>query len=40
VDVPLGAGHVVLFANDPTWRAYWRGLDRLLLAAILFPSAM
>lgn len=40
VDVPLGGGHVVLFANDPTWRAYWRGLDRLLLAAILFPTAM
>ena len=40
VDVPLGGGHVVLFANDPTWRAYWRGLDRLLLAAILFSSAM
>ena len=40
VDVPLGGGHVVLFANDPTWRAYWRGLDRLLLAAILFSTAM
>jgi len=40
VDVPLGDGHVVLFANDPTWRAYWRGLDRLLLAAILFSTAM
>jgi hypothetical protein len=40
VDVPVGKGHVILFANDPTWRAYWVGLDRLFLAAILFPTAM
>ena len=40
VDVPLGGGHVVLFANDPAWRAYWTGLDRLLLAAVLFSPAM
>ena len=38
-DVPLGKGHVILFANDPTFRAYWRGLDRLFLAAVLFSTA-
>ncbi len=38
-DVPVGKGHVVLFADDPTFRAYWRGLDRLFWNAIfLTPS--
>ncbi len=39
-DVPLGQGHVILFANDPTFRTYWRGLDRLFLSGILFAPAM
>jgi len=39
-DVPVGGGHVILFANDPTFRTYWRGLDRLFLAALLFSTAM
>lgn len=34
-DVPLGKGHVILFADDPTFRAYWRGLDRLFLSSLL-----
>lgn len=38
-DVPLGSGHVILFADDPTFRLYWRGLDRLLLSSILFAPA-
>lgn len=38
-DVPLGDGHVILFADDPTFRAYWRGLDRLFIGSILFSSA-
>lgn len=38
-DVPAGRGHVVLFADDPTFRAYWRGLDRLFWNAVfLTPS--
>jgi hypothetical protein len=38
-DVPAGQGHVVLFADDPTFRAYWRGLDRLFWNAVfLTPS--
>ena len=39
-DVPLGRGHVILFANDPTFRNYWRGLDRLFLSGVLFSTAM
>ncbi len=39
VDVPHGKGHVILFSNDPTWRAYWRGLDRLVLAGVFFSTA-
>ena len=39
-DVPFGRGHVILFANDCTWRAYWRGLDRLFLSGILFSTVM
>lgn len=37
-DIPLGEGHVILFANDPTFRAYWRGLDRLFIGSILLPG--
>ena len=39
IDVPPGDGHVVLFANDPAWRAFWIDLDRLFPAAILFSKA-
>jgi len=35
-----GAGTVVLFSEDPSFRASWEGLDRLLLHAILLPSSM
>ena len=38
-DVPVGGGHVILFADDPTFRAYWRGLDRLFIESILLSSA-
>lgn len=37
-DIPHGDGHVILFANDPTFRAYWRGLDRLFVGSILLPG--
>ncbi len=39
-DVPLGKGHVILFADDPTFRGYWRGLDRLVINGILFGKAL
>lgn len=39
-DVPMGQGHVILYADDPTFRCYWTGLDRLFLSSILFSTAM
>ncbi len=35
-----GSGQVVAFAEDPNFRGYWRGADRLFLNAVLIgPSA-
>jgi hypothetical protein len=31
-----GAGKIISFADDPTYRSYWHGTDRLLLNAIFF----
>jgi hypothetical protein len=36
----LGSGHVVLFAEDPTFRAYWEGLDKLFFNGILFGPSL
>lgn len=38
-DEPMGAGHVIMFADDPTGRAMWPGLYRLVLDAMLFGAA-
>ena len=39
VDMPAGEGHILLFAEDPTFRAYWRGLDKLFINGVLMgPS--
>lgn len=38
VEVPLGRGHVVLYADDPTFRLFWKGLTRLFLNGIFFLS--
>jgi hypothetical protein len=35
IDVPLGRGHVVLFANNPMWRQETQGSFMLLLNAVL-----
>jgi hypothetical protein len=31
---------VVLFAEDPTFRAYWEGLDKLFFNGILFGPSL
>lgn len=39
VDEPLGRGHVILFAEDPNFRAAWSSLTRLFMSALLLlPS--
>jgi len=39
IEEPVGGGHVVLFANEPLFRAWWHALDRLVLNAIVLgPS--
>ena len=35
VDQPVGRGRVILFFDDPLFRAFWRGSERLWLNAIL-----
>lgn len=36
----VGHGRVILFAEDPNFRGYWRGADRMFLnAVVLSPSA-
>jgi len=34
-DVPVGRGHAILFLQDPTERAMWPGLEKMLLNAML-----
>jgi len=36
---PLGRGNVVVFAEDPLYRAFWRGTGRLVTNAMLFGTA-
>ena len=39
IEEPLGDGHVILFANEPMFRGWWRALDRLVLnGVVLGPS--
>ncbi len=33
-----GAGKIILFADDPSYRSYWHGTDRLLMNAIFFGN--
>jgi hypothetical protein len=39
IDEPTGAGHVVLFANEPLFRGWWRALDKLVLNALVLGAA-
>jgi hypothetical protein len=38
-DQPMGSGHVILFTEDPTTRAMWPGLYKLVLNAMLLGPA-
>jgi len=38
-DVPAGQGHILLFAEDPTFRAYWQGLDKLFINGVLLAPS-
>lgn len=37
-DIPEGEGHIILYSNDPTFRAYWKGLDNLFVGSIILPG--
>lgn len=39
IEEPMGDGHVVLFANEPMFRGWWRALDRLVLNAVVLGPA-
>ena len=39
LEEPVGGGHLVAFANEPMFRAWWRALDRLVLNAIVLGPA-
>jgi hypothetical protein len=39
IEEPMGGGHVVLFSNEPFFRAWWHALDRLVLNAIVLGPA-
>jgi hypothetical protein len=36
IDEPTGRGHVVLFAEDPNYRGFWRATTRLFFNSFLF----
>ena len=38
IDEPLGSGHIVLFANEPMFRGWWRALDRMVLNALVLGA--
>lgn len=40
VEERVGRGHLVLFANEPMFRGWWRALDRLVLNAVLLGPSL
>jgi hypothetical protein len=40
IDEPRGRGHVILFADDPNFRNFWRGLEKLFTNAILLGPSL
>jgi hypothetical protein len=39
IEESLGGGHVILFANEPFFRGWWRALDRLVMNAVVLGPA-
>ncbi len=37
---PMGRGHVILFAEEPIFRTYWRGLEKLFLNGLLIGPSL
>jgi hypothetical protein len=35
IEEPIGSGHVIVFANEPMFRGWWRAMDRLVLNAVI-----
>jgi hypothetical protein len=40
IEEPIGDGHLILFANEPMFRGWWRALDRLVLNGVVLGPAM
>ncbi|MFB0517392.1 MAG: M14 metallopeptidase family protein [Candidatus Neomarinimicrobiota bacterium] len=40
VDEHVGNGHVILFADDPNFRGYWRGLSKLFMNAVMLSLSL
>jgi hypothetical protein len=40
IDEPTGKGHVVLYAEDPNFRAIWRSTTRLFFNSFLFQPIL
>ncbi|MFQ6042290.1 MAG: M14 family zinc carboxypeptidase [Candidatus Poribacteria bacterium] len=40
IDEPTGRGHIILYADDPNFRAYWDGLGRLFFNSVLFAPSL
>ncbi|HET8675880.1 MAG TPA: hypothetical protein VFO63_08850, partial [Blastocatellia bacterium] len=40
IDEPTGGGHVILFAEDPTFRYLWRTTQQMFMNAILLAPSM
>ena len=39
IDEPVGSGHAILFAEEPIFRLYWRGTERLFLSSLLIAPS-
>ena len=40
IDERVDQGHIILYADDPNFRAYWDGLDRLFFNSLLFGPSL